>query len=109
MGETPNDSLGFQLVDESLNCLTREAHRAGDLRNSARFVGESERAEHLPSGGGEPCAHTQRIAGSDERAIQSKDLEYNLCERLTRIDRRGLSAARLWAAGGSHAGNMSAY
>src|SRR3712207_703546 len=81
MVEPADDALGFELVDEALDCLAGEAHRAGDLRDRARLARDRDRAEHLPARGGESGAFAERVPGADERAVQSEDLQDELRER----------------------------
>jgi hypothetical protein len=69
------------LIDGALHSLVGEAHVAREMRHRQRNRREGDGAEHLPANAGQPEIPQQRVAGSEQGAVQAKYVEDDVSQR----------------------------
>jgi hypothetical protein len=74
------ESVGLEQIGGSLNALTGQAHSAADVRDRSRSL--VQRSKNLPPRARLPCRPRERLAGAQELAVQSKDVEDQVREGL---------------------------
>jgi hypothetical protein len=82
----PQESVGLEQVGGSLNALTGQTHSAADVGDGSRSL--VQRSKNLPPRARLPCRPRERLAGAQELAVQSKDVEDQVREGLAGLGAR---------------------
>jgi hypothetical protein len=83
IGSEINKSIVLQLVDYPLDRLPSNAHFSRNMRNRLWGVSQCDGTHHLPPRAGQANVFRELIAGRQNPAVQSKQLQNELCQSRT--------------------------